>query len=164
MPAPARSMFVALTLAFLQAFILPVSAEIKPAPAPMAEGVLRLRSAHSVPETVKRLKAAVEAKGIRFFDAIDQHALAEGAKLKISQSTLVLFGNPPLGVQFLQSNRYAGLDWPVRMLVTEEADGSVWLAWTDFMWLARRYTIKDKDAHFEKATGVAAGLAAEAAN
>ena len=137
---------------------------MQPAPAPLAKGVLRLRSAHSVPETVQRLKAAIEGKGLRFFDAIDQHALAEGVNLKIGQSTLVLFGNPPLGVQFLQSNRYAGLDWPVRMLVTEEADGSVWLAWTDFTWLAHRYAIKDKGAQFEKATGVAAGLAGEAAN
>ncbi len=116
---------------------------------------------YSVPETVKRLKAAVEAKGIRYFDAINHQSLAEGAKLKIDPSTLVLFGNPPLGVQFLQSNRYAGLDWPVRMLVTQEADGSVWLAWTDFDWLARRYAIKDKAAQLVMASSVAAGLAAE---
>jgi uncharacterized protein (DUF302 family) len=157
-------MFLALTLAFLPALATPSTAGERPAPAPLAKGVLRLRSAHSVPETVQRLKAAIEGKGLRFFDAIDQHALAEGASLKIGQSTLVLFGNPPLGVQFLQSNRYAGLDWPVRMLVTEEADGSVWLAWSDFTWLAHRYAIKDKGAQFEKATGVAAGLAGEAAN
>jgi len=49
------------------------------------------------------------------------------------------------------------------MLVTEAADGSVWLAWSDFTWLAHRYAIKDKDAQFEKATGVAGGLAEEAA-
>jgi uncharacterized protein (DUF302 family) len=158
MLAPARSLIFALTLAFPVAL-----AEAQPAPAPSAEGVLRIRSAHSVPDTVQRLKAAVEGKGIRFFDAIDQHALAEGVNLKIGQSTLVLFGNPPLGVQFLQSNRYAGLDWPVRMLVTEEADGTVWLAWTDFVWIAHRYAIKDKDAQFEMATAVAAGLASEAA-
>jgi uncharacterized protein (DUF302 family) len=163
MSASARSIFLALSLALIPALALPATAETQPAPAPSAKGVLRIRSAHSVPETVQRLKAAVEGKGIRFFDAIDQHALAEGANLKIGQSTLVLFGNPPLGVQFLQSNRYAGLDWPVRMLVTEEADGSVWLAWTDFTWLAHRYAIKDKDAQFEKAAGVAAGLAEEAA-
>ncbi len=163
MPSPARPICLALALAFIPVLAFPVSAQTQPTPAPMAEGVLRLKSAHSVPETVQRLKAAVEAKGIRFFDAIDQHALAEGANLKIGQSTLVLFGNPPLGVQFLQSNLYAGLDWPVRMLVTQEADGSVWLAWSDFAWVAHRYAIKNKDPQFNMATGVAAGLAAEAA-
>lgn len=163
MPAPARSILFALALALIPALALPVSAEPSPARVASAKGVVRLRSAHSVPVTVQRLKSAIEAKGIRFFDAIDHQALAEGAKLKIGKSTLVLFGNPPLGVQFLQSNRYAGLDWPVRMLVTEETDGSVWLAWTDFTWLANRYAIKDKDAQFKMASGVAASLAAEAA-
>ena len=162
MPSSVRHFFFALIVALVMGSPVGAAADTKPSPAPSAKGVLRLRSTHSVAETVQRLKAAVEAKGIRFFDAIDQHALAEGAKLKIGQSTLVLFGNPPLGVQFLQSNRYAGLDWPVRMLVTEEADGTVWLAWSDFTWVARRYEIKNKAAQFKMATGVAAGLAAEA--
>lgn len=160
---PARHIILGLILALVPVLTSPASAKTAPSPAPSAKGVLRLRSAHSVPETVQRLKAAIEAKGIRYFDAIDQHALAEGAKLKIGQSTLVLFGNPPLGVQFLQANLYAGLDWPVRMLVTEEADGSVWLAWSDFAWVAKRYSIKNKDAQLKMATVVAASLAEEAA-
>ncbi len=153
----------AMVAALLSASVASAIAETSPAAAPKAEGVLRLRSNHSVADTVRRLKDAIEAKKIRFFDAIDQRALAESASLKLGNSTLVLFGNPPLGVQFLQANRYAGLDWPVRMLVTEEADGSVWLAWSDFTWVARRYAIKGKDAQFKTATMVAASLAAEAA-
>jgi uncharacterized protein (DUF302 family) len=128
-----------------------------------AEGVVRIRSSHSVAETVERVKAAVAAKGVRLFDAIDQAQLGAGAKLTIRPSTLVLFGNPPLGVQFLQSNPYAGLDWPVRMLVLEEADGSVWLAWSDFAFIERRYGIGDKAAQFKMASEVAAAIAADAA-
>ena len=69
---------------------------------------------------IVRLKADIATKGIRFFDEIDQQQLGAGANLPIGRSTLLLFGNPPLGVQFLQSNPLAGLDWPVRMLVTED--------------------------------------------
>jgi uncharacterized protein (DUF302 family) len=129
-----------------------------------AQGVVRLRSNHNASQTAERVKAAVAAKGIRFFNAIDHAALGAGANLSIRPSTLVLFGNPPLGVQFLQSNPYAGLDWPVRMLVVEEADGSVWLAWTDFAALAERYHIHDKDAQFKMASEVAAAIATEAAS
>jgi uncharacterized protein (DUF302 family) len=132
-------------------------------PAPAADGVVRLRSAHGVDETVARVKAAVAAKGVRFFDAIDQSQLGADAKLPIRNSTLVLFGNPPLGVQFLQANPYAGLDWPVRMLVIEEADGSVWLAWTDFSYIARRYHITNRAAQFKMASEVAASIASDAA-
>jgi uncharacterized protein (DUF302 family) len=127
------------------------------------EGVVRIRSKHSVAETVERVKAAVAAKGVRLFDAIDQAQLGAGANLAIRPSTLVLFGNPPLGVQFLQSNPYAGLDWPVRMLVLEQADGSVWLAWSDFAFIERRYGIGDKAAQFKMASEVAAAIAADAA-
>jgi uncharacterized protein (DUF302 family) len=143
-----------------QAAITPAYAEEPPA-AP-AEGIVRLRSANGFDETVARLKADVQAKNIRFFDQIDQTALGAQAGLKIGRSTLVLFGNPPLGVQFLQSNPYSGLDWPVRMLVIQEADGSVWVAWTDFTAIANRYRIADRQAQFHMASDVAASIAAAA--
>lgn len=138
----------------------PASAE--PVAATNAEGVLRLKSQNGFDETVARLKADVQAKGIRFFDQIDQSALGAQADLQTARSTLVIFGNPPLGVQFLQANRYAGLDWPVRMLIVEEADGSVWVAWNDFAHIRKRFHINDRDAQFSMAAGVAASIAAAA--
>lgn len=127
-----------------------------------AQGVIRLKSTNSFDETLVRLKADVQAKGIRFFDTIDQSGLGAQANLKTARSTLVLFGNPPLGVQFLQSNPYAGLDWPVRMLVVEEGDGSVWVAWSDFGFVRQRYAIADKDAQFKMAGEVATSIATAA--
>ncbi|MFM9937384.1 MAG: DUF302 domain-containing protein, partial [Novosphingobium sp.] len=121
-------------------------------------------SSHSFDETVTRLKAAIAAKGVRYFDAIDLQQLGKDANLPISRSTIVRFGNPPLGIQFLQANRYAGLDWPVRMLVLEEADGSVWLAWQDFGFIAKRYGVTTLDPQFKMATEVAGSIAADAAN
>lgn len=143
------------------AYADPAPAQTAPA-AHHADGVIRLRSANGFDETVARLKADVQAKGIRFFDAIDQSALGAQANLPLGRSTLVLFGNPPLGVQFLQSNPYAGLDWPVRMLVVEQADGSVWVAWSDFRFIAERYRIADRDAQFAMASEVAASIATAA--
>jgi uncharacterized protein (DUF302 family) len=133
------------------------------AAAPSAAGVLRVRSDNGFDETIARLKADVQAKGIRYFDTIDQAALGASADLHIGRSTLVLFGNPPLGVQFLQSNPYAGLDWPVRMLVVEEADGAVYVAWTDFAFVAERYAIDNRGPQFAMASEVAASIATAAA-
>ena len=112
--------------------------------------------------TTARIKTAVEAKGIKYFVAIDQQQLGAGANLPIRKSTLVLFGNPPLGVQFIQANPYAGLDWPVRMLVRETADGSTEIAYTDFAFIAERYGISGKDAQLKMASDVAATIADEA--
>jgi len=158
----ARSLIAALALS---AAAVPASlsaAQSAPSAAPNAAGVVRLRSANGFDDTVARLKADVQAKGIRYFDTIDQEALGASAELHIGRSTLVLFGNPPLGVQFLQANPYAGLDWPVRMLVVEEADGNVYVAWTDFAFVAERYAIDNRGPQFAMASEVAASIAAAA--
>ena len=128
-----------------------VSAETAP-----ADGVLRVRSAYKFDETVSRIEAAVRANKIRFFGEIDQKNLAAGAAIILRPSTLLLFGNPPLGIQFLTSNPLAGLDWPVRVLVTQDVDGTVWVAYTDFAFIAKRYGIADRGPVVEMATKVSA--------
>ena len=140
---------------------LPARAATLVASAP-AQGVVKQRSDYMFDETIVRIKADIAAKGIRFFDEIDQQKLGAGANLPIGRSTLLLFGNPPLGVQFLQSNPLAGLDWPVRMLVTEDQDGSVWVSWTNFRFVADRYQLTDRDAQIAMASEVAASIASAA--
>jgi uncharacterized protein (DUF302 family) len=147
--------------AALLAITLPVSAvaaEPALATAP-AKGVLRIKSLYSFDDTVIRIKADIAAKGIKFFDEIDQSQLGAGANIVLRPSKLLLFGNPPLGVQFLTSNAVAGLDWPVRMLVAQDADGSIWVAWTDFAFIKDRYALKDRDAALKMATEVSASIA-----
>lgn len=139
---------------------LPAAAQAAtPVASSPAEGVVKQRSDYGFDETVVRLKADIAAKGIRFFDEIDHAKLGAGANLPIGRSTLLLFGNPPLGVQFLQSNPLAGLDWPVRMLVTQDDDGTVWVSWTDFRFVANRYQLNDRDAQIAMASDVAASIA-----
>ena len=123
------------------------------------DGLVRVRSAYPVDETVARLRQDIAAKGITFFQEVDQSRLAAGAGIALRPSTLIVFGNPPLGAQFLTSNPYSGLDWPVRVLVLQEADGSVWVAWTDFAWIARRHGITDREQQFAMATGVVESIA-----
>ncbi len=157
--------FSPLGLAFALAITLPVSAQPAfaatgaPEATTEAQGVKIVHSAYGVDETVARLKADIAAKGIRFFADIDQGQLGAGANIAIRPSRLILFGNPPLGVQFLSANRFAGLDWPVRMLVLQEADGSVTVAWTDFAYIGHRYALKDRDAQLKMASEVAASIA-----
>ena len=124
-----------------------------------AHGVLRVHSIYSFDETVARIRADIAAKGIRFFDEIDQSQLGAGANIALRPSKLLIFGNPPLGIQFLTSNALAGLDWPVRMLVAQDADGSVWVAWTDFDYIADRYHLADRAAAIHMATEVSASIA-----
>ena len=117
-------------------------------------GLIHTRSAYSVEETAKRIKADVEKKGIMFFTTIDQAKLAKGAGIELPPSTLVMFGNPPLGILFLTSQPDSGMDWPVRVLVKQDKDGKVWAVYQDWKWVAKRYSITNRDEQFAKATEV----------
>ena len=118
------------------------------------DGIVRVKSAYPLAETVNRLKKDVADKGIMFFSEIDQSELAAKAGIKLLPSTLLVFGNPPLGIQFLTSNPDSGLDWPVRLLVHQDANGDVWAVYTDFDWIARRHHIKDRSDAFKMASMV----------
>ena len=129
-----------------------------PARAADDDGIVRIKSAYSMPETIKRIKKDAADKGIMFFSEIDQSKLAADAGVSLRPSTLIVFGNPPLGTLFLTSNPSAGLDWPVRVLVYQDEKGDVWVNYTDFTWIAHRHGIMDRDDAFKKASEVIASI------
>jgi uncharacterized protein (DUF302 family) len=154
-----------LAFALMLSSAAPGGAEgLKPATVTSAQsGVIAQKSAYTVDETVAKLKKDIAAKGIVFFQEIDQAALAAKAGIELRPSMLLIFGNPPLGTQFITANPQAGLDWPVRMLVYRDADGQVWVAWTDFAWIAKRHGVTMREEQFHMATEVAASIASSVA-
>lgn len=118
------------------------------------DGVITVKSDFPIGETIVRLKKDIADKGIKFFDEIDQSKLAADAGVKLRPSVLLIFGNPPLGTQFITANANAGLDWPVRLLVYENEKGEVWMAYTDFDWIARRHGIENRKDQFKMASSV----------
>jgi uncharacterized protein (DUF302 family) len=76
--------------------------------------VVKIQSAFPLGETLARLKEDIAGKKLMFFSEINQSQLAAEAGLKLNPSTLLVFGNPALGSQFMTSNPEAGIDWPVR--------------------------------------------------
>ena len=59
------------------------------------DGIVTVKSAYPIGETVERLKRDIADKGIKFFNEIDQSKLAAGAGIKLRPSVLLIFGNPP---------------------------------------------------------------------
>ena len=118
------------------------------------DGIITVKSAFPIAETIERLKKDIANKGIKFFNEIDQSKLAADAGIKLRPSVLLIFGNPPLGTQFITANANAGLDWPVRLLVYENERGEVWTAYTDFDWIARRHGIENRKDQFKMASNV----------
>ena len=159
MPRTIRRPALAASLAALLTFSCLSLATAQPLSSPLdTDGVIRVKSAYPFDQTIARIKQDVAAKGIKFFDEIDQAKLASDAGVKLRPSTLLVFGNPPLGTLFITSNPNAGLDWPVRLLVMQDENGDVYAAYTDFAWIARRHRITDRDAQFKMATMVVSSI------
>jgi len=156
------SRIAGLYAAALIPFALPLSSIMARAETPVRQsfenGIVKVRSAYSVTTTVDRIKQDIASKGIMFFFAVDQSKLAADAGIELRPSTLLVFGNPALGSQFVTSNPLAGIDWPVRLLVFEDEKGDVWTVYNDFAHIARRHGISDRDAAFAKASEVIASI------
>ncbi|MGE5164422.1 MAG: DUF302 domain-containing protein [Sphingobacteriales bacterium] len=144
-----------LRLSGLTAAALVISPEAMPK---SNDGIVRVKSSYNFQETIARLKKDIAAKGIRFFNEIDQTELAAGAGIKLNPSTLLVFGNPPLGTQFMTAHPNAGLDWPVRLLVIQDSAGAVWTVYTDFAWIAARHGIVNRSEQFKMASMVIASI------
>lgn len=124
----------------------------------IGDGIIKVRSNYTFDDSIARLKRDIADKGIKFFAAIDQSQLAADAGIQLMPSTLLIFGNPPLGTQFITSNANAGLDWLVRLLVTQDQAGNVWAVYTDFQWIAQRHAINDRQSQFKMASEVIASI------
>lgn len=132
-------------------------------PAATPYGIVAVKSAHAFPDTVTRLKQDVAAKGLVFFEEVDQQKLAADSGIATQPSTLLVFGNPALGTQFITANPQAGIDWPVRLLVYQDASGQVWAEYTDFAYIAERHGIVARDPQFKMASEVIASIASSVA-
>jgi uncharacterized protein (DUF302 family) len=132
-------------------------------PAAADDGIIRVRSTYAMQETLERIKQDIASKGIMYFSEIDQAALAAAAGVTLRPSTLLIFGNPALGTLFITARPDAGLDWPVRLLITQDSDGQVWAVYSDFHWIAARHGIRDRDREFATATKVISSITASVA-
>jgi uncharacterized protein (DUF302 family) len=119
-----------------------------------SDGVITVQSDYSVAETVSRIKKDVANKGITFFGVIDQAKLGNAAGNIVRPSRLIMFGNPALGTTFITANPNSALDWPVRVVVYQAPDGSVYAAYTDFDYIAKRHGIENRTKEFKMATDV----------
>jgi uncharacterized protein (DUF302 family) len=106
-------------------------------------GIISQPSPYSVPETIDRLAAILQAKGITIFARIDQQAEAEKVGLNLPPTQLLLFGNPHAGTPLMVAEPTIALDLPLKALAWSAADGKVWLSYNDPNYLKQRFSLSD---------------------
>jgi uncharacterized protein (DUF302 family) len=104
-------------------------------------GVVRIASAHSVPETAARLEALLQERGVLIFARIDFSGDAARAGLELRPEQMLIFGNPKAGTPLMQAQALAGLDLPVKALIFEDAAGQAWIAWNDPQYIVHRHAL-----------------------
>jgi uncharacterized protein (DUF302 family) len=107
-------------------------------------GIITQPSPYSVTETIDRLEAMLQAKGITIFVRIDQRAEAKKVGLSLRPTQLLLFGNPEAGTPLMVAEPTIALDLPLKILAWEAADGEVWLSYNDPDYLKQRYSLCDE--------------------
>jgi uncharacterized protein (DUF302 family) len=91
----------------------------------LSAGVLRFKSPYTFDDTVQRLLGALKDHGIKVFASIDQRAEAQAVGLSMPSTVLILFGNPKGGTPLMLANPQAGIDLPLKILISESQPGRV---------------------------------------
>ena len=127
----------------------------------MAEnGIIRVASRHSVDETVRRVTELLRARGITLFAQVDHSGEAEKVGFKMPATRLLVFGSPRAGTPLMLATPSIALDLPLKILVAEDGQGRVWVAYNDPRYLRERHGLPGQ---FLPVLEAAAGLALQAA-
>ena len=122
----------------------------------------QVRSSAGFAETLSRLLAAIERRGLGVFGQIDHAAAAREAGLEMKDETVVLFGNPTAGTPLMRSDPRIGIELPLRILIWDGGDG-VSVAFKDPRELAGEYEVHEHSETLEKMASLLSDLAHEAA-
>lgn len=126
-------------------------------------GMITVKSHHSVKVTLDRLEAVLKKKGITIVTRWSHDAGAKKVDIALRPTELLIFGNPKLGSHMFTSNQTAGIDLPLKALAWEDEKGQVWLTYNDPQYIADRHGIKDRAEIVKKMTGALAKLTGKAA-
>jgi len=107
------------------------------------KGFVVVESANDFETTVTQFTDALEANDFIVPFTVDHSANAESVDLELLPTTLVIFGNPSAGTPLMQLESTLAIDLPQKMLVWENAEGVVSVAYNDPLYLMKRHGIDD---------------------
>jgi len=103
------------------------------------EGIVKIQSRHSVDETVDKLKAILQSKGVTLFALVDHSGEAEKVGMKMPPTKLLIFGSPKAGTPLMLAAPSIAIDLPLKILVSQDAQGKVWISYNSPQYLEKRH-------------------------
>jgi uncharacterized protein (DUF302 family) len=126
-------------------------------------GLVLMPSRVSANETLERLLAALATRKLTVFARVDHAAGAASVGLPLRPTEVVMFGNARGGTALMQDRQSAGIDLPLKALISEDADGKAWLTYNDPAWIAERHGLGPASAAAVKAMAELLGAIAREA-
>ena len=123
------------------------------------DGMIVVPSSHGVKDTIDKLTAVLESKGMRIMARVNHAAGAESVDLSLRPTEVLIFGNPKIGTPLMLCSQSIAIDLPQKMLAWEDESGKVWLGYNDPMYLKSRHSTEGCDAVFEKVAGALGNFA-----
>ena len=127
-----------------------------------ADGLISVKSAHSVAVTGDRLEKILLGKGMKVFQRIDHAAGAKKAGKTLRPTELLIFGNPKVGTPLMLCSQSIAIDLPQKALIWEDETGQVWLGYNDPQYLAKRHDTQGCDEVLKKVSMALGNFAAKA--
>ena len=106
-------------------------------------GLISVKSSHTVKATADRLENVLNQKGMTVFIRINHAAGAQKIGKKLRPTELVVFGNPKVGTPLMQCSQSVAIDLPQKALIWQDDKGQVWLSYNDPNYLAQRHGLSD---------------------
>ena len=107
-------------------------------------GIVSISSTHTVNEIVEKLKDNLAAKAVTLFALIDHSGEAEKIGLRMPNTKLLIFGSPKAGTPIMLVAPGIAIDLPLKILVSEDTRGKVWVSWNSPQYLQQRHNISDE--------------------
>ena len=105
----------------------------------LQSGIVAQKSNHSVDVTVQKLRDLMESRGIKLFALVDHSGEAEQVGLHMNPTKLLIFGNPKAGTPIMVATPTAAIDLPLKLLVSADNAGVVWIYYNSSEYLRRRH-------------------------
>jgi uncharacterized protein (DUF302 family) len=123
-----------------------------------SEKLVTLESKYDVKETLDRLSAELDKRGIKVAARIDHAAGAKTVGMELPPIEVLMFGNPRLGTPLMQSASTIGIDLPMKVLAWQDKAGKVWIGYAAPETLKTRHGISDRDEVFKAMAAALDGL------
>lgn len=122
------------------------------------DGIIKIKSKHSVTETINKLEAVLNKKGMTIFKRVDHTAGASKVGLDLRPTELLIFGNPKVGTPLMLCSQTAALDLPQKALAYEDKNGQVWLVYNDPVYMAKRHRTQGCEKAVQKVSNALANF------